>query len=77
MGYGDAAGMETTKTYADGSSITKTYDAYNRVLTETDARGKVKAHTYEHARGLLLGTSYNDSTTPRAYPTTTLVSARR
>ena len=50
-----------------GSSITKTYDAYNRVLTETDARGKVKTHSYEQARGLLQSTSYSDSTTPRAY----------
>ena len=65
--YHDATGLETAKTYADNSSVVKTYDAYNRVLTETDARGKVKAHTYEHARGLLLGTSYNDSTSPRAY----------
>ena len=65
--YHDTSGMETAKTYADGSSVSKTYDAYNRVLTETDARGKVKAHTYEPARGLLLGTTYSDSTTPRAY----------
>ncbi len=65
--YHSASGMETAKTYADGSSVVKTYDAYNRVLTETDARGKVKAHTYEPARGLLLGTSYSDNTTPRAY----------
>ena len=65
--YHDTSGMEIRKSYADGSSVTRTYDAYNRVLTETDARGKVKNHTYEHARGLLLGTSYNDSTTPRSY----------
>ena len=65
--YHDASGMETSKTYADNTSVVKTYDAYNRVLTETDARGKVKAHTYEPARGLLLGTTYSDSTTPRAY----------
>ena len=63
----NASGMETAKTYADNTSAVKTYDAYNRVLTETDARGKVKVHTYEQARGLLLGTSYNDSTSPRAY----------
>ena len=65
--YHDATGLETAKTYADGSSVSKTYNAYNRVLTETDARGIVKAHTYEPARGLLLGTSYSDNTTPRAY----------
>ena len=65
--YHNASGMEISKTYADNTSAVKTYDAYNRVLTETDARGKVKAHTYEPARGLLLGTSYSDNTTPRAY----------
>ena len=65
--YHNASGMETSKTYADNSSVVKTYDAYNRVLTETDARGKVKAHTYEPARGLLLGTTYSDSTSPRTY----------
>ncbi len=65
--YHDTSGMETAKTYADNSSVAKTYDAYNRVLTETDARGKVKTHTYEPARGLLLGTSYSDSSTPRAH----------
>ena len=65
--YHDASGLETAKAYEDNSSVVKTYDAYNRVLTETDARGKVKVHTYEQARGLLLGTSYNDSTSPRAY----------
>ncbi len=65
--YHDASGMETAKTYADNSSVVKTYDAYNRVLTETDARGNIKTHSYEPARGLLLGTTYSDSTTPRAY----------
>ncbi len=50
-----------------GAELTKTYDAYNRVLTETDARGKVKANTYEPARGPLPGTTYSDCTSPRAY----------
>ncbi len=65
--YHDASGLESAKTYADNSSVVKTYDAYNRVLTETDARGNIKTHTYEHARGLLLGTTYSDSTTPRTF----------
>ncbi|MEE1265425.1 MAG: hypothetical protein UHH87_03975, partial [Akkermansia sp.] len=41
--------------------------AYNRLETETTARGKVKTHSYESARGLLLGTTYSDSATPRSY----------
>ena len=53
-----ATGLELSKTYADGSSVQKTYDAYNRLATETDARGNVKTHSYEHARGLQLGTTY-------------------
>ena len=54
-----ATGLELSKTYADGSTVVKTYDAYNRIATETDARGNVKTHSYEHARGLHLGTTYS------------------
>ena len=53
-----ATGMELHKTYADGTAVMNTYDAYNRLATETDARGNIKTHTYEHARGLHLGTTY-------------------
>ena len=65
--FDPAAGLELRKTYADNSSVVKTYDAYNRLATETDARGNVKTHSYEHARGLLLGTTYSDTTAPRSY----------
>lgn len=65
--YHDASGMELRKTFADGKGISKTYDAYNRLRTETDGRGVVKTHTYEHARGLLLSTVYSDGTTARNY----------
>ena len=65
--YDPATGLELRKTYADNSSVVKTYDAFNRLETETTARGKVKTHSYESARGLLLGTTYSDSTTPRSY----------
>ena len=37
--YHNASGLEIAKTYADNTSVVKTYDAYNRVLTETDAAG--------------------------------------
>ena len=53
-----ATGLELSKAYADGTAVVKTYDAYNRLATETDARGNIKTHTYEHARGLHLGTTY-------------------
>ena len=53
-----ATGLELSKTYADGTTLVKTYDAYNRLATETDARGNVKTHSYEPARGLHLGTDY-------------------
>ena len=51
-------GLEITKAYADGTQVRKSYDAYNRLATETDARGNVKTHAYEHARGLHIGTTY-------------------
>lgn len=62
-----ATGLEMSKTYADNSSVLKTYDAYNRLATETDARGNVKTHSYELARDLLLGTSYSDNSITRSF----------
>ena len=62
-----ATGLELRKTYADNSSVVKTYDTFNRLATETDARDIVKTHSYEPARGLLLGTTYSDTTTARSY----------
>ena len=64
--------LEITKTYADNFSVVKAYDAYNRLATETDARGNVKTHSYELARGLLLSTSYTivdgtAATAPRCF----------
>ena len=64
--FNSATGQEISKTYADGTSVVKTYDAFNRIASETDARGNVKAHAYEHARGILIGTTYSteDATAP-------------
>ena len=56
--FNPVTGLEISKTYADNTTVVKTYDAYNRLATETDARGNIKTHTYEHARGLHLGTTY-------------------
>ncbi len=52
---------------ADGTSDVRTYDAFNRLLTITDARGVVKTHTYDVARVLLLSESYSDKTNNRTY----------
>ena len=65
--FDPATGLELRKTYADNSSVVKTYDAYNHLATETDARGIVKTHSYEQARGLLLGTTYSDGTLARSF----------
>ncbi len=65
--FNTVTGLEMSKTFADNSSVVKIYDAYNRLLTETDGRGVIKTHSYEQARGLLLGTTYSDGTTARAY----------
>lgn len=56
--FNAATGLEMSKSYADNTFVVKTYDAYNRLATKTDARGNVKTYSYELARGLYLGSSY-------------------
>lgn len=70
-------GLEMSKNYADNTSVLKTYDAYNRLATETDARGNVKTHSYEQLRGLHIGTTYSDETTPRQFSYSHLGQATR
>ena len=65
--FDPASGLKLRKIYADNSSVVKTYDGFNRLTTVTDARGNVKTHSYEVARGLQLGTVYSDGTTARQY----------
>lgn len=65
--YHQATGLETRKTYADGSHIDKTYDAFNNLATETNARGIVKTFTRETARALLMNTSFSDGTTTKNF----------
>ena len=65
--YDEATGLETRKTYADGTHVDKTWDAFNRLATETNARGIVKTCTYEQARGLPAGISYSDATPGQSF----------
>ena len=62
--YHPAAGVELSKTYADSSQVIKTYDAFNRPATETNARGIVKTLSYDASTGLLTGISFSDDETP-------------
>ena len=62
--YHETTGLELEKIYADGSRVLKSYDTFNLPASETDARGVVKTHTREIARGLLLSTTYSDDTEP-------------
>ena len=61
--YHAATGSELRKTYADGSSTVKTYDAFNRLSTETSARGLVATYAYETQRDLMTGMVYTRGTT--------------
>ena len=65
--YDEATGLEMRKTYAAGTHVDKTWDAFNRLATETNARGIVKTCTYEQARGLLVGISYSDATPGQSF----------
>ena len=62
--YHPTAGVELSKTYADNSQVVKTYDAFNRLATETNARGIVKTLSYDAATGQLTGISFSDDETP-------------
>lgn len=65
--YHDATGLETRKTYADGSHVDKTYDAFNNLATEINARGIVKTCTWETATGVLKGISFSDATPGQSF----------
>ena len=65
--YHDATGLVTQKTYADGSQVVQSWDAFNRPATVTNARGLTTTYAYETARGLLTGVSFSDSTPARSY----------
>lgn len=59
--------LEVKKTYADGSHIDKTYDAFNNLATGTNARGIVTTCTWETARGMLTGISFSDDTPEQSF----------
>ncbi len=58
--YDPASGQELCKTYADNSAITKTYDSFGRLATETNARGMVKTLSYVLTTGELSGMVWED-----------------
>ena len=60
--YDEATGLELKKTYADGSCISKTYDALNRLETLTKARGVVTIYIYASLTGELVSVSHSDDT---------------
>ncbi|MCD7797963.1 MAG: sugar-binding protein, partial [Akkermansiaceae bacterium] len=62
--YHAASGLEVSKTYADQSSVTKSYNAFGLLAAETNARNIVKTMTYETARGLLTGISFSNAASP-------------
>ena len=57
-----ATGLELTKTYADGSCVSKTYDGLNRLETLTNARGIVASYIYAPLTGELVSISHSDET---------------
>ena len=65
--YDAATGLELVKTYADGSQVTKTYDALNRLATLTKARGIVTTHSYAPLTGELIAVTHSDETEGRRF----------
>ncbi len=70
--YDPASGLELSKTYADNSCITKTYDSFGRLATETNARGMVKTLSYVSTTGELSGMVFADDAAPAQAFTYTL-----
>ncbi len=62
--YHPASGLELSKTYADNSTISKTYDSFGRLATETNARGTVKTFSYLSTTGELSGIVFADDAAP-------------
>ncbi|MDE2420394.1 MAG: tandem-95 repeat protein [Gammaproteobacteria bacterium] len=58
----DADGNVLKQTNPDGSSHTKTYDAFKNVLTDTDSLGRVTSYAYD-GNQKLIQTTYADGTT--------------
>ncbi len=70
--YHPASGLVLGKTYADSSCISKTYDSFGRLATETNARGIVKALSYLSTTGELSGIVFADDAAPSQAFTYTL-----
>ncbi len=70
--YDLASGLELSKTYADGSTTTRTYDGFGRLATETNARGTTKTFSYLSTTGELSGIVASDGSMPAQAFTYTL-----
>lgn len=55
-------GLNSKKTYADGSCVSKTYDTLNRLETLTKARGITTTYAYAPLTGELVSVSHSDGT---------------
>ncbi len=62
--YHPASSLELNKTYADNSTISKTYDSFGRLATEISARGLVKSLSYLSATGELSGIEFTNDAAP-------------
>ena len=60
--YDQSSGLLTSKTDANGKSVSYTYTADGKLLTRSWARGSTTAYTYDSATGELLKADYSDAT---------------
>lgn len=64
--YQATTGSLTTKTYADGDTISYTYSSAGRLLTRNTGRGVMRTYTNDQG-GRLTGVDYSDSTPDVTY----------
>lgn len=58
--YHAATGLETRKTYPDGTHVDTAYNVFNKVSSSTNGRGNIIERTYDSLTGVLIGFSFNE-----------------